>query len=82
MTTNTVCHEDGDFRGNEATDIISMMQSVSAFTNEETSQEEQDLEDDEMLYWSEDEWEVIKAYFENEEEEEEELRLLQSCTQL
>ncbi|KAG1445696.1 hypothetical protein G6F56_009824 [Rhizopus delemar] len=84
MTLNTPNHErmidSKKERADEATDMLSMIKSMSE-NDDEIIQEEMDIEDEENMYWSDDEWEVIKAYFENEEDDEDERNLLHMCTQ-
>ncbi|CEI95859.1 hypothetical protein RMCBS344292_10035 [Rhizopus microsporus] len=75
MTLNSAQHEEliesREETLKEINEVLSLLKSIYEYEdNKDTTEESEDQDD-----WSDDEWEVIKAYFENEQEDEEERNL-------
>ncbi|KAG1218143.1 hypothetical protein G6F68_021632 [Rhizopus microsporus] len=79
MTLNSAQHEEliesREETLKEINEVLSLLKSIyECEDNKDTTEESEDQDN-----WSDDEWEVIKAYFENEQEDEEERKLMLMC---
>ncbi|RCH82671.1 hypothetical protein CU097_002833 [Rhizopus azygosporus] len=79
MTLNSTQHEEliesREETLKEINEALSLLKSIYEYEdNKDTTEESEDQDD-----WSDNEWEVIKAYFENEQEDEEERKLMLMC---